>query len=251
MTISIITAVYNNKTNITQCIESVLSQTYPHIEHIIIDGGSTDGTRDIILSYEHKISRWISEPDNGIYDALNKGITMASGDIIGILHSDDLFANSDILEKIAGLFRKTDCDAVYGDLLYVAKEDISKVIRYWKSCPFDVKKFRHGWMPAHPTLFMKKKVYDQFGLFDLHYRIAADYDLMLRTVGSGKLNCTYLPEIITRMRIGGASNKSLKNIWQKSYEDWLAIRKNNMGGCYTLFMKNISKINQFFLSFAY
>lgn len=244
MTISIITVVYNNKANVSQCIESVISQTYPYIEHIVVDGGSKDGTKEIIQSYEH-ISRWISEPDKGIYDALNKGFVMATGDVIGLLHSDDLFENEYVIEKIAHIFEQTCCDAVYGDLLYVSKEDTSKVIRYWKSNPFDVRKFKQGWMPAHPTLFMKKKVYDEFGLFDLQFRIASDYDLMLRTVGSGKLHCEYLPEVVTRMRVGGASNKSLKNIWKKSYEDLIALRKNKMGGFYTLFLKNASKIKQF------
>ncbi len=245
--VSIITAVRNNCANIEQCIKSVQSQTYQDIEHIIIDGDSTDGTKDIIRAHKNKSSRWISEPDKSIYDALNKGINLASGDIIGFLHSDDLFDNPSVIEKIAAKFLQTNCDAVYGDLLYVSKTDPAKVIRYWKSSPFDVKKFRQGWMPAHPTLFMRKAVYDHYGLFDLQYKIASDYDLMLRTVGSGELSCEYLPEIITRMRLGGASNKSLKNIWRKSYEDLQALRKNKSGGFYTLLLKNLSKIRQFWI----
>ncbi|HEY4785218.1 MAG TPA: glycosyltransferase family 2 protein [Bacteroidales bacterium] len=243
--ISIITAVRNNRDNIKQCIESVRSQTYHNIEHIVIDGNSTDGTKEIISGHQNQISEWISEPDKSIYDALNKGINLATGDVIGFLHSDDLFDNDSIVEKIALTFTQTHCDAVYGDLLYVSKADPSKVIRYWKSSPFNVKKFRYGWMPAHPTLFMRKTIYDQYGLFDLQYKIAADYDLMLRTVGSGRLACEYLPEIITRMRVGGASNKSLKNIWRKSSEDLHAIRKNKTGGFYTLALKNLSKLGQF------
>jgi len=246
LTISIITAVYNNKDNIRNCIESVASQKYPHIEHIVVDGKSTDGTVDIIRSCESSIRQWISEKDNGIYDALNKGISLATGDVIGFLHSDDLFENPTIVKKIADVFHHTQCDAVYGNLVYVSKTDTQSIVRYWQSNPFDVKRFRQGWMPPHPTLFMKKKVYAEFGTFNLKYHIASDYDLMLRTVGSGKLVCEYLPEIITRMRVGGASNKSLKNIWRKSYEDWRALKENKKGGLRTLFLKNISKLGQFF-----
>jgi glycosyltransferase len=244
--ISIITAVYNNHAHIQQCIQSVLSQTYANIEHIIIDGYSNDGTTDVIRRYESKISRWISEPDKGIYDALNKGIKLATGDVIGFLHSDDMFANDTIIEKIANRFADKGCDATYGDLLYVSKTDPSKIIRYWKSCPFDAANFRKGWMPAHPTLFMTKKVYETFGSFNLQYHIASDYDLMLRTAGSGKLKCEYIAEVITHMRVGGASNKSLKNIWIKSYEDWQALRANKTGGITTLIRKNTSKLSQFF-----
>ena len=244
--VTIITAVYNNKDNIHQCIESVSSQTYPAIEYIVIDGGSTDGTKEILETNKNQISKWVSEQDKGIYDALNKGIAMATGDIIGFLHSDDLFENNSIIEMIAEAFDQANCDAVYGDLVYVSKTDTSKVVRYWKSNPFDVRRFRHGWMPPHPTLFMAREVYKKYGVFNLKYRIASDYDLMLRTVGSGELTCEYLPHIITKMRIGGASNKSLKNIWQKSYEDWQALKQNKKGGLYTLASKNLSKIGQFF-----
>ena len=244
--VSIITAVYNNHAYIEQCILSVQSQTYPNIEHIIIDGNSNDGTLEIIRKYQKQGYQWISEPDNGIYDALNKGIGLASGDIIGLLHSDDQFANPFIIENVVARFTNTDCDATYGDLLYISRTDPPGTIRYWKSCPFNANLFRKGWMPAHPTLFMKKSIYDTFGLFNVKYRIASDYDLMLRTVGSGKLKCEYLPEIITHMRVGGASNKSFINIWLKSYEDWQALRTNKMGGLYTLFLKNFSKLGQFF-----
>jgi glycosyltransferase len=245
MKFSIITAVYNNVNEISHAVNSVLSQTYPDIEYIIIDGASTDGTREVIQSFGSRISKLLSEPDKGIYDALNKGISLATGDVVGILHSDDIFESINSIENIAKIFQKTNCDAVYGDLLYVAKNEPSKIIRNWKSAPFRVENFSRGWMPAHPTLFVKKKVYDEFGLFDPHYKIAADYDWMLRTLGSGRLSCEYLPEVISRMKLGGASNKSLKNIWQKSYEDWQALRKNKAGGIYTLFMKNVSKLGQF------
>ncbi len=245
MTISIITVVYNNVASIEQCIQSALSQSYPDIEYIVIDGGSTDGTCEIIEKYRKNISHYVSEHDGGMYFGLNKGIMMSSGDVVGILHSDDLFQGTDVIADVATVFNKTGCDAVYGDLWYVAKDDPDKVIRNWKSTPFDVRNFYHGWMPPHPTLFMKRKVYSDFGLFDTSYKIAADYDLMLRTVGSGKLYCEYLPQVITRMRVGGASNKSLHNIWLKSRDDWHALRRNKKGDLYTLIMKNVSKLGQF------
>ena len=244
MKISIITAVLNNVEHINACIESVQSQTYNNIEHIVIDGGSTDGTLKIIENNK-KIRQWVSEPDKGTYDALNKGISLATGDIIGLLHSDNVFDNELIIEKIAAIFNVSICDALYGDLLYVSRENLNKTVRYWKSSVFDVKQFRNGWMPAHPTLFLKKNVFDTFGLYDLQFRIASDYDLMLRTLGSGKLKCEYLPEVVTRMRMGGASNKSIKNIIRKSKEDYIALKKNNMGSLFTLFMKNFSKLKQF------
>jgi len=244
-TITIITAVYNNAAEIGCAIESVLSQSYQNIEYIIIDGGSTDGTQKVIQSYGNRITQFSSEPDKGIYDALNKGIQRATGDIIGFLHSDDIFDNENVVSKISEYFLNDNCDATYGDLVYVGKADSSMVIRYWRSCNFELKKFKHGWMPAHPTLFLKKEVYQKFGMFNIHFKIAADYDFILRTLGGGTLKCSYIPMIITRMRTGGASNKSLKNIWEKSYEDWQALRKNKSGGIYTLLSKNFSKLEQF------
>lgn len=245
MTISILTTVFNNASEISHAIDSVLGQSYPQVEYIVLDGASTDGTQDIVHSYGNRIHRVISEPDKGMYDALNKGIKIATGEVIGILHSDDTYYAPHTLAHVASLFAATGCDAMYGDLEYVSKTDPSQVIRYWKSNPFDVKKFRYGWMPAHPTLFLKKSVYEKFGGFDLQYTIAADYDFMLRTLGSGQLHCEYLPEVITRMRVGGASNKSLKNILRKTADDWRAIRRNKAGGPMTLVWKNLSKVGQF------
>jgi len=247
MKISIITAVYNNRDEIEIAINSVLSQTYKNIEYIIVDGGSTDGTVEIINRHIDKISRFISEPDKGIYDALNKGLSIASGDIIGLLHSDDIFASNMVIEKIAETFIQGNYDAVYGDLEYVSKTDTSKVIRYWKSSQFDAANFYEGWMPPHPTLFMKKKIYEEYGNFDTSYKIASDYDLMLRTLASGKIEAKYIPIVITRMRLGGTSNKNLKNIWRKSFEDWQALRRNNIGGFLILLKKNLTKIGQFII----
>lgn len=245
MKVSIITAVFNNVNEIRNAIESVLSQNYPNIEYIIIDGGSTDGTLDIIKSYEEKINHLISESDQGIYDALNKGLQKCTGDIIGFLHSDDIFNNQYVISEIIQTFKINNCDATYGDLVYVAKVDPSIIIRFWKSSNFELKNFKYGWMPAHPTLFLKKEVYNNFGHFNIKYQIAADYDFILRTLASGTLKCIYMPIVVTKMKTGGASNKSLKNIWKKSFEDWTALKENHAGGIYTLIAKNVSKLNQF------
>lgn len=247
MKVSIITVVYNNKTYIEDCIRSVLSQTYKDIEHIIIDGGSADGTLDVIKQYKDKISKVISEPDNGIYDALNKGIRLASGNIVGFLHADDIYANDKVIDKVAYVFMKNSIDSCYGDLQYVKKDNINRVIRHWKSSEYEYRKFKYGWMPPHPTLFVKREIYDKYGSFNTEYKIAADYELMLRLLWKYKISTHYIPEVLIKMRIGGASNKSLKNLIRKSSEDYKAIKNYNAGGIYTLFLKNLSKIPQFFI----
>ena len=243
--VSIITVVYNNKDTIKDAIESVLSQTYTNMEYIIVDGASTDGTVEIVKSYGDKISKFVSEKDKGIYDGLNKGVGLATGDIVCFLHSDDLYNNKDTIEKIMKLFdADNSLDGIYGDLVYTPKEDTSKVFRYWKSKDFDISLLKKGWMPAHPTLFLKREVYEKYGKFDLSFKIAADYDFMLRVLSSGT-KVKYLPEVLYKMRVGGESNKSIKNIMLKSKEDLKALKKNNIGGVYALIVKNLSKIIQF------
>ena len=251
MKISIITSVYNNKETIKDAIESVLNQTYQNIEYIIVDGASTDGTTEIIQNYKDKIAIFSTEPDKGIYDGLNKGISLATGDVICFLHSDDLYASDDIVKKVANEFNGTDItkeskvfDGVYGDLMYTPKDDTSKVLRYWKSKDFDMSLLEKGWMPAHPTLFLRKEVYEKYGKFDLDFKIAGDYDFMLRVLSAG-IKVKYLPEVLYKMRVGGESNKSIKNIIQKSKEDLRALKHNNIGDIYTLLIKNLSKIKQF------
>jgi len=246
MKISIITATFNCEDTIKDCINSVISQQYDNIEHIIIDGASTDNTLDIVNSFSNKIAKVISEPDSGIYDALNKGIANATGDVIGLLHADDIFYNNNIIGEIVDVFTNNNTDSVYGDLQYVAKSDTSKVIRYWKSGEFNLGKLKKGWMPPHPTFFVKKEVYNKYGNFDTSFKIAADYDLILRFLGVNKISTIYLPKIITKMRVGGESNKSLKNILLKMKEDHKALKKNKIGGVFTILFKNISKIPQLF-----
>lgn len=244
MKISLITATYNSYPSIKDCIDCITNQTIKP-EHLVIDGDSNDLTLGTIKTSK-SVSKYVSEPDNGIYDALNKGIQLASGDIIGLLHSDDLLASNTIMEKIVQTFEKTGADVLYGDLVYVDKENTDKVIRYWKSQPFKPELLKRGWMPAHPTVFVKREVYEKNGQFDLSFKIAADYDMMLRIFQDSSLKFVYLPEVITRMRLGGASNKSISNIIQKSKEDYRAMKKNNLSfPAWTLICKNLSKIPQF------
>ena len=226
--VSIITVVYNNKSTIKNAIESVLNQTYKNIEYIVIDGASTDGTIEIIESYANKMDKFVSEPDKGIYDAMNKGLKLATGDIVGILNSDDIYANNKVIETVADAFQKNDCDAIYGDLVYVDKEDLNKIIRYWKSKPFKKGLFKKGWHPAHPTYFVKKDVYDRYGLFNHDFKIAADYELMLRFMEKYNINTHYIPEVLVKMRVGGESNRSLKNILKANIECYKAWQINNL-----------------------
>jgi glycosyltransferase len=245
MKISIITSVWNNKETIKDAIESVLSQTYKNIEYIVVDGASSDGTIEIVQKYRDNITKFISEKDSGIYDGLNRGISLATGDVVAFLHSDDIYANYTIIEEIAQQFESDESlDGIYGDLVYTPKNDTDKVLRYWKSKEFEIGLLSKGWMPAHPTLFLKREMYEKYGKFDLDFKIAADYDFMLRILKSN-INVKYFPKVIYKMRVGGESNKSIKNIILKSKEDLKALKKNNVGGIFTLIIKNLSKIKQF------
>jgi glycosyltransferase len=245
--ISIITSVYNNKTTISDSIESVLSQTYADIEYIVIDGASTDGTIDIVKRYEDRISIFKSEPDAGIYDGLNKGISLATGDIIGFLHSDDFYHDENVIEVVADTFKTHQTDSVYSDLVYVNKDNKDQVIRYWKSSDFSLKKLHRGWMPPHPTFFVKRDVYLEAGFFDTSFRIAADYDIILRFLGKHEITTKYIPKVLIHMRTGGESNKSLNNLIQKSKDDYRAMKNNGVGNIFGLIVKNIRKIPQFLM----
>lgn len=245
--ISVITAVYNCQKTISQAIDSVLSQTHSAVESIVIDGASTDGTLKILEPYRQRLGLLISECDRGIYDALNKGITHATGDIVGFLHADDVFEDNEVLAKVAAAFQDPTIDAVYGDLVYVRHNDIGQVIRYWKSGHYDEAAFSRGWMPPHPTFYVRRAVYERLGGFDTRYRIAADYDTVLRFLAVGKIRAAYIPEVLVRMRAGGISNRSLKTILRKSREDIEVLRRNQVGGFGTLAWKNLSKLGQFWM----
>ena len=246
MKISIITATYNSSKSLKSCINSLIKQDYENIEYIIIDGNSSDSTTDIVNDYQATYSyiKMVSENDLGIYDALNKGIAMATGDVIGFLHSDDLFPSCNIISELVAKMKNDNLDGIYGDLQYVAKENTNRIIRFWKSCEFRRELLKKGWMPPHPTLFLKKNIYAKHGQFNKSFEISADYDFMLRVLNDNTFKFGYLPKVVTKMRVGGASNQSIKNIIKKTKEDLRALRLNKIGGIITLLMKNASKIKQ-------
>lgn len=247
--LSIITASFNCERTIAQTIESVFSQSYPAIQTIVIDGASTDGTVAAIEPYRSRLSLFISEPDLGIYDALNKGIALSTGDVVGFLHADDFYTHNDVLTKVAHAFEDPSVCALYGDLRYVRKEDVSRVVRYWASGPFEPHMLRNGWMPPHPTLYLRREWYQRIGGFDISYRISADYFSVLQLFSHPDFKAVYIPEVMINMRIGGASNRSLRNLIRKSREDYNALRRSNFGqisALKTLAMKNLIKLRQFF-----
>lgn len=246
MKVSIITVTYNSAQTLARTMDSVSSQTYPNIEHIIVDGASTDGTVDIIKQCQGSVAYFVSEPDKGIYDALNKGLKKATGDIIGQLNSDDVFADNRVIELIVKRFENKQCDVVYGNLIYQPQcPDKDKVFRYWKSNRFDPKCLKYGWMPPHPTLYCKKEVYDKVGHFDTKFRISADYDFVLRVFSNLDYKTSYLPAVLVRMNIGGVSNSSFRNIICKMVEDYNVLKKNHIGSLFTLGCKNVRKLMQF------
>ncbi|WP_201745161.1 glycosyltransferase family 2 protein [Aidingimonas lacisalsi] len=244
---SVITACFNSEATIGEAIASLQRQSWPAVEHVVIDGASNDMTVAIARDTLGQVDKLISEPDRGIYDALNKGITHASGEVIGFLHSDDLYPHDDVLNQVASCFEDPGVGAVYGDLEYVDSDDPDRVIRYWKSGSFSPGKLKRGWMPPHPTFFMRRTLYDELGGFDLAYRIAGDYDALLRYLGSEQVSVLYLPEVLVKMRVGGASNGNLKQILRKSKEDISAMRHHGINPLVALPYKNLSKIPQFFV----
>jgi len=245
--ISIITITYNSAATVEQTIRSVVSQSYPHVEYLIIDGQSTDDTLTIVKRYQDKISVVVSEKDQGLYDALNKGIALATGDVIGILHSDDFYLHDRVLQNYADVFLKQKPDAVYSDLYYVDKNDTDKIIRKWKSGEYRPGSFINGWMPPHPTFFVKKEIYLRYGTFNLSFKSAADYELMLRFIHKHRIKVAYLPEYTVKMRVGGKSNKNIKNRVNANLEDRRAWEINQLKPrFYTLYLKPLRKLLQFF-----
>lgn len=249
MKFSIVTVTYNSGKTLRDTIQSVLSQTYPFIEYIIVDGLSTDNTVAIIKEYEACFNggmRWISEKDKGLYDAMNKGFRMATGDVIGIINSDDLLADPTAVEKVLAAFKEhPDADAVYADLFYVAQNDTNKVVRHWISGK--QRPFRYGWHPAHPTFYVKREIYQKYGLFDLDFKFAADFELMLRLIEKEHIKLFYLPEPLVRMRLGGTTSKNLTNIKKGNIECIKAFKKNGIKASrlYPLF-RLLPKLKQYF-----
>lgn len=243
MKISVITCVYNRVATIADAIDSVSAQTYGEVEHIIVDAQSDDGTLDVIRARQHDRLHLESGPDAGIYDALNKGCARATGDIVGVVHSDDWLADERVLAWVAAAFAE-GADVVYGDLDYVSARDPSRVIRAWKTGAFNLARLKWGWMPPHPALFVRRELLAELGFYNTTYRIAADYDLVLRLFSRTSLRAAYIPRVLVKMRTGGASNGSLRQVLRKSAEDYRALRANRIGGAATLLAKNLRKVGQ-------
>ncbi|MFH4484131.1 glycosyltransferase family 2 protein [Vibrio diabolicus] len=245
MKVSIITATYNSSNTLPDTLRSLEAQTYQNIEYIIVDGASKDNTLEVVKSHCSRVATVISEPDKGIYDALNKGIQAATGDVVGFLHSDDLFAYPDAVKDIVNSFLESNSQAVYADLEYVSKNDTENTVRLWKSGQYSQKELKKGWMPPHPTFYMKRELYQQYGLFDLSFKIAADYDSLLRYLWVNNVSMAYLPTVLIKMRVGGASNRSLSNIIHKTKEDIQALKNSSLSWPRAILIKNLSKIPQF------
>jgi glycosyltransferase involved in cell wall biosynthesis len=244
--VTIITACLNNADTLESALQSVVEQDYKNIEYIVIDGASNDGTQALLEKYKSKINVLISEKDKGIYEALNKGLSKATGDIIGFLHADDFYSTPTIISKIVAAFEKENTNCIYGDLQYVDRENSIRIVRNWKSEPYTEDLFLKGWMPPHPTFFLKKKWYDEYGNYNTTLSISADYELMLRMLHKHKLKATYIPEVLVKMRTGGTSNRSLARRIKANLQDRQAWKINNLKpGLLTLIKKPLGKIGQY------
>jgi glycosyltransferase involved in cell wall biosynthesis len=245
MKISIITATYNSAATVRDTLESVAQQTYTNIEHIIVDGLSKDNTLAIVNEFPH-VTTVISEKDKGIYDAMNKGVALATGDIVAILNSDDFYYNNKVIEQVMNCFAQNQTDAVYGDLVYVNAENTDKITRNWKAGTYSRTQFLYGWMPPHPSFFVHKNMYEKYGNFNLSLRSAADYEFMLRLLYKHQASAAYLPTTIVKMRVGGLSNASLANRLAANKEDRKAWQLNDLKPYpFTTWLKPLRKITQF------
>jgi glycosyltransferase involved in cell wall biosynthesis len=242
---SIITVCYNAELTINRCISSVISQKYKNVEYIIIDGGSTDNTLNIIDQYKQHIAIIKSEPDKGIYDAMNKGIKLATGDIIGLINADDYFADDTVLNDIEAGFIQQNKDIIYGDLDFV--NESGKIIRKWRSGNYSNGVFNWGWMPPHPTFYCKRRLFEQIGYYSLNYGTAADYELMVRFMHLNRIEAFYVKKVIVKMQIGGASNDSIRSRIKAIRMDYKAMRANGiLLPVFTAFLKPVRKIVQYF-----
>ena len=250
MKVSIITVTHNSAKYLHECIESVVHQTYRDIEHIVIDAQSTDGTIDIIKRYDKHIAKWVSEKDKGIYDAINKGMNLASGEVIGILNSDDMLASKTVISQIADCFQEHKVDSLYGDLVYVDKKNAKKIIRYWKGLVYKRFRFHYGWMPAHPTFYFRRDLLADLGGYESHYYTAADYEFMARYLYRYRISSRYLPLLIVKMRVGGESNRNLINRLRANRRDYLAMKINDIPFPHIAsILKPMIKLQQYYTSF--
>lgn len=245
--ISIITVTCNSAETLAEAIASVAGQTYPKVEYLIVDGASTDGTLGVISNNLDAVTRWISEPDQGMYDAMNKGIAMASGDIIGFLNSDDCYAHDHVLEIVASEFENPAIECCYADLIYVDRNNTHRVLRYMKACDYHTGLFQKGWCPPHPTFFVRRDVYDRLGRFDLSYTIGNDVELMMRFLEQHRIQSIYIPRVLVKMRMGGESNRDIGNIFRQNMEILRAARNNHIRiqPITFLIMKLISRFRQY------
>ena len=249
MKVTIITVTHNAVLFLADCIESIIAQDYDDIEHIIVDSNSTDGTLEIIKYYDKEISYWLSEKDAGMYDGINKGMALATGSIIGLLNSDDKLASSTVISDIVKCFKGEQVDAVYGDLVYVEKLNMQNVIRYWKGNSFKRFRFNYGWMPAHPTFYIRASLIKDLGGYETHYYTAADYEFMTRYLYRFRVNACYLPKLIVRMRAGGQSNKNLGIRIRANRRDYLAMKENKIPFPLAVsILKPIIKLHQYYYS---
>lgn len=247
MKVSIITVTHNSAKYLQECIDSVAGQTYGNIEHIVIDGGSTDGTLDIIKRYDNHIAHWLSEPDKGMYDAINKGMNLSSGDVIGILNSDDVLASREVISRIVRCFSEHKVDSLYGDLVYVDQKNTKKIIRYWKGLSYSRFRFNYGWMPAHPTFYFRRDLLGDLGGYESHYFTAADYEFMARYLYRYRISAFYLPLLIVKMRVGGQSNKNIISRLRANRRDYLAMKANNIPFPHIAsILKPIIKLRQYY-----
>ena len=247
MKITLITVTYNSASTIKDCISSIYNQTYEDIEHIVIDGASKDNTVEIIKSIPNRVVKLISEPDKGIYDAMNKGISHASGEVVGILNSDDFYRENNVIENIMKLFQKQKTDCIFANINYVHPINVDRIVRKWISGPYGSKDFNKGWHPPHPAFFVKNEYFKIYGDYDLSFKLAADFELMLRFLEKYKLSNYYYPESIVNMRLGGVTNRNLRNIFDQNIECYKAFKKNQLkvSILYPLF-RLLPKIKQFF-----
>jgi len=246
MKLSIITTTFNSTKTVEGTIKNVLNQVGVEVEYIIIDGGSIDGTLEIVNKYKNRIAKIVSEPDGGMYEAMNKGIKLATGEVVGILNSDDVYADNDVLKKMMAEFEKTGADCVWGDLIYVTDKNPNTPWRIWKSSPYQVGSFQKGWHPPHPAFFVKREVYEKYGLFRTDLSTAGDFELMLRFLEKNKIFSSYLPQTLVRMRTGGQSNKSLYNHLRAIWYSYRAFKLNGLKISPLFILKKpLSKLNQF------
>ncbi len=245
MKISLITVAYNAADTLEDTLKSVEAQGYSELEYIVVDGGSTDGTLDILKRYTHLVDVLISEPDEGIYDAMNKGIALATGEVVGILNSDDTFADAQVISDVVAQLQPEEVDACYADLLYVDRNNPVKIIRHWRSGKYTRRSFRFGWMPPHPTFFLKKEAYETYGYFRKELKTSADYELMIRMLYKHGLRASYLQRVIVHMKTGGQSNTSVRNRLKSNREDRLAWLMNDLKPLpFTFMLKPLRKIGQ-------